>query len=99
MDWKPHAAALADRVTYPGSSWWGPVKETPRHLLVERWYTSSPEGWIVVDGPSDAKAWAAAAYADTTLVTRIGAVHADHARPYPPVTGARPRPPPCPAWL
>ncbi|MEU5525263.1 methyltransferase domain-containing protein [Streptomyces sp. NPDC047860] len=87
MDWKPHAAALAARVTHPGSSWWVPVKETPRHLLVERWYRSTPKGWTVVDGPSDESAWATAAYADTTLVTRIGAVHADHARPYPPVTG------------
>ncbi|MEU5225321.1 methyltransferase domain-containing protein [Streptomyces toyocaensis] len=87
MDWTPHAAALADRITYPGSSWWVPVRQTPRHLLVERWYTPGPRGWTVLDGPSDDEAWAAAAYADTTLVTRVGAVHADHAEAGRPVTG------------
>ncbi|MER6109360.1 methyltransferase domain-containing protein [Streptomyces hirsutus] len=87
MDWKPHAAALASQAAYPGSDWWIPVKETPRHLLVERWFTPGPRGWTVADGPSDEEAWAAAAYADTTLVTRVGAVHADHADAGRPVTG------------
>ncbi|MFD0427419.1 methyltransferase domain-containing protein [Streptomyces zhihengii] len=33
------------------------------------------------DGAADPDAWLAAAYSDTTLVTRVGAVHADHAEP------------------
>jgi protein-L-isoaspartate O-methyltransferase len=56
-------------------------------MLVPRWFTPGPQGWTVVDGPSDEKAWAAAAYSDTTLVTRVGAVHADQARAGRTVTG------------
>ncbi|MBZ6253601.1 protein-L-isoaspartate(D-aspartate) O-methyltransferase [Streptomyces olivaceus] len=81
MDWEPHAAALAAGIAYPGSDWWIPVRETPRHLLVRRWFTPGPSGWTAVDGPADEKAWATAAYSDTTLVTRVGPVHADQAVP------------------
>ncbi|SMF04190.1 methyltransferase domain-containing protein [Streptomyces sp. Amel2xC10] len=87
MDWKPHAAGLATHITHPGSDWWVPIRETPRHVLLPRWFTSSERGWIAVDGPSDEQRWAAAAYSDTTLVTRIGPVHADHAEASQPVTG------------
>ncbi|MFH8337723.1 protein-L-isoaspartate(D-aspartate) O-methyltransferase [Streptomyces sp. AM6-12] len=87
MDWKPYAAALAAQVTYPGSDWWGPVSATPRHLLVERWFTPGGGGWQVADGPADEEAWAGAAYSDTTLVTQIGPVHADHAVPRQTVIG------------
>ncbi|MGW0184488.1 methyltransferase domain-containing protein [Streptomyces sp. NPDC003362] len=87
MDWKSHAAALADTIAHPGSDWWAPVRETPRHSLVERWFTPGRDGWTTVDGPADERVWAAAAYSDTTLVTRIGPVHADHAIPGKPVTG------------
>jgi protein-L-isoaspartate O-methyltransferase len=87
MDWKPHAAALAAAISHPGSDWWVPVRETPRHLLVERWFTPGERGWTVVDGRADEPAWARAAYSDTTLVTRIGPVHADHAGLGQPVTG------------
>jgi protein-L-isoaspartate O-methyltransferase len=79
MDWKPRAAALADRISYPGSAWWTPLRETPRHLLVPRWFHPGLRGWTAMDGPGDEEAWAAAAYADTTLVTRVRDVHADHA--------------------
>ncbi|MFJ9822207.1 protein-L-isoaspartate(D-aspartate) O-methyltransferase [Streptomyces sp. NPDC101151] len=87
MDWKSHATALAASTTYPGSSWRVPVEETPRHVLVERWFSPGERGWTVVDGPSDKEAWAKAAYSDTTLVTRLGPVHADHAETGRPVTG------------
>jgi protein-L-isoaspartate O-methyltransferase len=87
MDWKPHAAALAAQITHPASDCWIAIRETPRHLLVERWFTPSEHGWTVVDGPADETRWARAAYSDTTLVTRIGSVHADQAEPGQPVTG------------
>lgn len=87
MDWKPHAATLATRVTHPGSPWWVPIRETPRHLLVKNWFTPGEHGWTVACGPADEERWAAGAYSDTTLVTRIGPVHADQAEAGPPVTG------------
>ncbi|MFD8228542.1 methyltransferase domain-containing protein [Streptomyces massasporeus] len=87
MDWKPHAAALAATISHPGSDWWVPIRETPRHLLVERWFASGEHGWTAVDGAADEKAWTAAAYSDATLVTRIGPVHADHAGLGKPVIG------------
>ncbi|GAA2480137.1 MULTISPECIES: methyltransferase domain-containing protein [Actinomycetes] len=87
MDWKLHAASLAARATHPLSPWWGPVTDIPRHLLVPRWFTPGAHGWTVVDGPADEESWAAAAYADTTLVTRLGPVHADQAEPGRSVTG------------
>ncbi|MFD7136956.1 methyltransferase domain-containing protein [Streptomyces sp. NPDC059894] len=87
MDWEPYAAGLAAQVAHPGSDWWGPLTDTPRHEFVERWFTPGERGWLVVDGPSDETAWAKAAYADSTLVTRVGPVHADHAQPGQAVTG------------
>nr|WP_145486579.1 MULTISPECIES: protein-L-isoaspartate(D-aspartate) O-methyltransferase [Streptomyces] len=86
MDWKPYAAALAGRVTHPASPWWTPVMDTPRHLLVPRWFTSDARGWTMVDGPADEKVWAAAAYSDTTLVTRVGRAN-DQTEPGRTVTG------------
>ena len=87
MDWKPYAAALAAEVTYPGSAWWGPVSATPRHQLVGRWFTPGGGGWKVVEGSADKETWARAAYSDTTLVTRVGPVHADLAEPGQTYTG------------
>ncbi|WP_413799178.1 protein-L-isoaspartate(D-aspartate) O-methyltransferase [Streptomyces iranensis] len=87
MDWKPYAAALASKTAHPGSDWWAPIRETPRHLLVERWFTPGPHGWTAVDGLSDEEVWATAGYSDTTLVTRIGPVHADRTEPGQTVTG------------
>ncbi|MFE9476674.1 protein-L-isoaspartate(D-aspartate) O-methyltransferase [Streptomyces griseofuscus] len=63
----------------PRPDWWGPVTATPRHQLVERWFTPSRGGWQVVEGPADEEAWAQAAYSDQTLTTRVGPVHADQA--------------------
>ncbi|MEW2275781.1 protein-L-isoaspartate(D-aspartate) O-methyltransferase [Streptomyces griseofuscus] len=87
MEWKPHAAALAAQATHPLSPWWSPATDVPRHVLVPRWFTPGPLGWTAVDGPADKETWAAAAYADTTLVTRVGPVHVDQAAPGQTVTG------------
>jgi protein-L-isoaspartate O-methyltransferase len=78
--WQQHAATLADEVTHPQSRWSDAVRSTPRHLFVPRWWESTPDGAALRDGPSDPAAWMRAAYSDTTLVTRLGALHADHAK-------------------
>lgn len=87
MDWKQHAAELARRAVHPTSPWYGPVRDTPRHVCVPRWYEAGPEGWTPVDGPADEEKWAGAAYANRTLVTKVGPVHADHAPDGEAVTG------------
>lgn len=57
--------------------------ETPRHLLVPRWWESDRDQriWTLRDGPASEPEWMRAAYSDETLVTEIGGLHADHARP------------------
>ncbi|MFF8196680.1 protein-L-isoaspartate(D-aspartate) O-methyltransferase [Streptomyces bobili] len=87
MNWQPYAAGLAAHVTHPGSPWWEPLTTTPRHVFVKGWFTPGAHGWQAVDGPSDEAVWAKAAYADTTLVTRVGPVHADHTEPGQTFTG------------
>lgn len=82
--WQERAAALAADIAGPGSGWFDAVRQIPRHDLVPRWFTPGQDGqaWEVRDGPSDQPAWLDAAYhATTTMVTRIGTVHADHAGP------------------
>jgi protein-L-isoaspartate O-methyltransferase len=81
--WRPHAAALADRVTAQAPEWREAVARTARHLLVPRWWTASPRTgtWIGHDGAAEHADRPGAAYADRTLVTRIGPLHADHATP------------------
>jgi protein-L-isoaspartate O-methyltransferase len=83
VDWNGHATRLAADVTHPASRWRPAVAGTPRHLFVPRWWRPDGEsGWELRDGPADPEAWAAAAYSDAgSLVTRIGHLHADHARP------------------
>ncbi|MDX2565101.1 protein-L-isoaspartate(D-aspartate) O-methyltransferase [Streptomyces sp. TX20-6-3] len=83
MNWQKHAERLAAEVARPGSRWGAAVADTPRHLLVPRWYERDQEagGRVVRDGAADPDAWLAAAYSDTTLVTRVGALHADNAEP------------------
>ncbi|GAB2746238.1 methyltransferase domain-containing protein [Kitasatospora kifunensis] len=78
-DWQYPAAELARTITHPASGWYRPVRLVPRHLFVPRWFTSGTDGWAVTDGPADQKEWFAAVYDDRTLVTRVGALHADHA--------------------
>ena len=86
MNWQLHAQRLAERVTHPGSRWRDPVANTPRHLLVPAWWARSGGRWELRHGPSDEAAWLESVYRDQTLVTRIGTLHADHAR-----AGDRPR--------
>ncbi|MGW0819953.1 methyltransferase domain-containing protein [Streptomyces sp. NPDC002845] len=80
MEWEKHAARLADEVTDPVSRWRDPVASTPRHDLVPRWWERAEGGWVLRDGRSDPEGWLVAAYSDTSLVTRVGGLHADHAR-------------------
>ena len=75
MDWESKAIALADRVTDPDSRWLSPVARTPRHQLVPRWWELEGEEWVV----RDTAGFPDAAYEDRSLVTRVGALHADHA--------------------
>jgi len=79
MDWATHARRLAADVVHPRSRWYEPLGKTPRHVFVPRWWESGYQGWELRDGPSDPEAWMKAAYTNRTLVTRIGAAHADNA--------------------
>ncbi|MEV5884016.1 methyltransferase domain-containing protein [Streptomyces sp. NPDC052020] len=82
MVWQMKARALAHEVADPDSRWLAPVAKTARHTLIPRWWDVDGSGhWVLRDGPSDPEAWEEAAYADRSLVTRVGALHADHARP------------------
>jgi protein-L-isoaspartate O-methyltransferase len=81
MDWQTRAEALADEVVHPASRWHKPLAATPRNLFVPRWWRILPEaGWTLRDGAADPDRWMTAAYANRTLVTRVGALHADHAK-------------------
>ncbi|WEH36481.1 methyltransferase type 11 [Streptomyces sp. AM 4-1-1] len=82
MDWKRRAQELADRVTDPDSRWRDAVASVPRHELIPRWWDMDDSGgWVLREGANDSHAWAKAAYGDRSLVTRVGALHADHANP------------------
>ncbi|WP_328698135.1 methyltransferase domain-containing protein [Streptomyces sp. NBC_00342] len=82
MDWQQHAARLADQSTEPDSRWLAPVAKTPRHELVPRWWKrNGSNGWQLKDGAADPEAWMKAAYADRSLITRVGTLHADRAEP------------------
>ncbi|WP_327434758.1 methyltransferase domain-containing protein [Streptomyces sp. NBC_01236] len=90
MDWETHARRLAADVVRPESRWYQPLASTPRHLFVPRWWQNGGPGWELRDGTADPDAWMRAAYADRTLVTRVGPVHADHAEPGATVTTGKP---------
>ncbi|HEY8978550.1 MAG TPA: methyltransferase domain-containing protein [Streptomyces sp.] len=79
MNWRARAEKLADQITPVGSRWRDAVLSTRRHLLVPHWWWSQEGGGRLADGPEDPGLWARAAYSDTTLVTRLGPLHADHA--------------------
>ncbi|MFE4860775.1 methyltransferase domain-containing protein [Streptomyces sp. NPDC056670] len=82
MDWESRARSLANQVTDPDSRWLAPVATIPRHHLVPRWWDADSSGtWVLRDGESDTEAWAEAAYSDRSLVTKVGRLHADHAKP------------------
>ncbi|WP_411144721.1 methyltransferase domain-containing protein [Streptomyces sp. x-80] len=80
MTWQPHAAALAAHVTHRTSRWHGPVAHTPRHLFIPQWWEATDDGWAL-HRPEDDAEWFEATYRDRSLVTRVGALHADHATP------------------
>ncbi|MER7838448.1 methyltransferase domain-containing protein [Streptomyces sp. NPDC096040] len=79
MDWETHARRLAADVVRPDSRWHEPLAGTPRHVFVPRWWENLDGAWELRDGTADPEAWMRAAYADRTLVTRVGPVHADRA--------------------
>ncbi|QFR93904.1 DUF6087 family protein [Streptomyces tsukubensis] len=81
MEWQSHAERLATEITDPVSRWLAPVAGLPRHELVPRWWEENRGVWTLRDGPSAPDAWAEAAYANQSLVTKVGALHADHAKP------------------
>lgn len=81
MNWTTHATSLAATVTHPASRWRLPVATTPRHVFVPRWWQYRPDGWTHVDGTADAGQWLDTAYSDRSLITQVGPLHADHAKP------------------
>lgn len=88
MNWKPHAGQLASKAAHPASRWHSVIASVPRHPFTPRWWTWTAPGpglwhdtWELRDGPSDPRAWLAAAYADRSLITQVGTYHADHASP------------------
>jgi protein-L-isoaspartate O-methyltransferase len=87
VSWKPRAALLAREVTHPVSRWRPVVATVPRHVLVPRWWARAEPGslwhdsWELRDGPVSPARWLDAAYADRSLITQVGELHADHAGP------------------
>ncbi len=80
MNWEAHAAWLAGQVTEPGSRWRPLVAAVPRHEFVPRWWSGYGSGWVLEDGPAmPGQEWLDAVYQDVSLVTQVGALHADHA--------------------
>lgn len=90
VNWQDPARRLAGRVTRPESRWWHAIAATPRHPFTPHWWERTTEGRTVRDGAADIDMWLETAYADRTVVTRIGPVHADHADPGHTVTTGRP---------
>jgi protein-L-isoaspartate O-methyltransferase len=88
VNWEPRAVQLAAAVTHPASRWRPAVTAVPRHVFTPRWWTWAAPGpglwhdvWELRDGPADPAGWLDAAYADRSLVTQVGPLHADHASP------------------
>jgi protein-L-isoaspartate O-methyltransferase len=81
VNWQLRAGALASVATHPTSRWRAPVATIPRHEFVPRWWQRGPDGWELHDGTADQEAWLETAYADRSLITRVGPLHADHAEP------------------
>jgi protein-L-isoaspartate O-methyltransferase len=81
-DWQHKARILADTVTHPLSRWRPVIAGIPRHVFVPRWFERDGDGgWVARDGQADSEEWARAAYSDRSVVTRIGADHADKTEP------------------
>jgi len=71
----------------PASPWRASLEQTPRHLFVPAWWKGAGAGWVQRAGGDDTTAWLDAAYSDTSLITRVGPLHADHATPGQTTTG------------
>ncbi|MGC0415035.1 methyltransferase domain-containing protein [Embleya sp. AB8] len=85
-EWAEAAGVLAEEVATPG--WADAVAGTPRHLLVPAWWAyRPPTHWERVDAYGDPGRWRVA-YTDATLVTRVGARHADDVGAGDTVTGS-----------
>ncbi|MEV0282425.1 methyltransferase domain-containing protein [Streptomyces sp. NPDC050610] len=82
--WAEAASALADEVAVDAPDWHEAVSSTPRHLLAPRWWrrvaNSLLREWELVDLAEGSPERLRAAYSDETLVTRVGPLHADHAK-------------------
>ncbi|MET7301429.1 methyltransferase domain-containing protein [Embleya sp. NPDC005575] len=76
--WDAAAATSAAEVG-AGSPWRDAVSRTPRHLLVPNWWEQDGFDWRLHRGVSDTTSWIDTAYADRTLVTQVGELHADMA--------------------
>ncbi|MFF4257931.1 methyltransferase domain-containing protein [Streptomyces sp. NPDC001663] len=81
MNWQPHGALLAARVTHHTSRWRGSVAAVPRHQFVPRWWERTEDGWTLRRGSNDVRIWFSVGYKDSSLITRVGPLHADHAQP------------------
>ncbi len=81
MNWQLLAQQLAANIADPTSRWREPLAVTPRHILVPRWWEWQGGQWSLRDGQADESAWLRAAYADDSLVTRVGGAHADATSP------------------
>lgn len=82
-DWTDAARKLAEDVTATAPEWHDSVSSTPRHQLVPRWWEPIPDSYPFAWGLRTAQQdypWAEV-YADETLVTRVGSLHADRADP------------------
>lgn len=80
-DWRPHAERLAAELVRPESRWRTPLATVPRHVFVPKWWGDGEDGNSLGDGASDPERWMRVAYSNSSLVTRIGSRHADHAPP------------------
>ncbi|APY87769.1 methyltransferase domain-containing protein [Streptomyces alfalfae] len=80
MTWETAAADLATRVTHRSSPWREAVARIPRHVFVPTWWVADSGRWSLYEPVSEAR-WYPAAYADRSLVTRVGDLHADQAGP------------------
>ncbi|MEV5506501.1 methyltransferase domain-containing protein [Streptomyces orinoci] len=80
MNWQHHAEALAEAVAHRSSRWHPLVATTPRHIFIPRWWERDGDGYAL-HVPQNDEEWLPATYADKSLVTRVGPLHADHAKP------------------
>lgn len=76
--WRGHAANLAGRLAHPASRWIRPIATVSRHELIPRWFESRAGQRRLRIGVDDPEAWMHAAYVSPrSLVTQVGALHAD----------------------